>query len=249
MNTLRGKVAVVTGSSRGIGKATALALATGGAKVVVAARTESEKRIAGSIYQTAKEIEGLGGKALPIRVDLSKDEDIQGLFERIRETWGRLDVLINNAGINPVGPAMQCQDWVWERVFAVNVRAPFRCSQLAVPLMRQNGGGHILNVSSFLAKEPAPGMIPYCATKAALDVLTLGLAVELREYKVAVNAVAPSYTDTEGLRYLLSEADRSAWQRPEDWAKYSVAIVCRDPSTFSGQILSLEDCIRLFPEV
>jgi NAD(P)-dependent dehydrogenase (short-subunit alcohol dehydrogenase family) len=210
---LDGKVALVTGASRGIGKETAIELARQGADVVVAARTvEPRKQLPGTIGETVGAIEALGRRALAVATDVSRAGDLDALADQALSTMGRVDVLVNNAAYTS-GRALTQAVWElsrddWELQFATNVHAPFTLSKALAPSMRDHGGGVILNLTS-----PASEMYPvddvfqrnfggggawsYGASKAALNRMTNGLAAQLYEHGIAVVAVEPGFVRTE----------------------------------------------------
>ena len=149
---LSGKVAVVTGSSRGIGKAMALGLARAGASVVVAARSEEERDQApGTIYATAAEIEALGGKALPVRCNVREEESIKAMVGEALDAFGAIDVLVNNAGIGTYRPFLETTLREWDLVMDINLRATYIGCRTVAPIMVEQGGGSIINISSHAA--------------------------------------------------------------------------------------------------
>ena len=197
---LAGKTALVTGSSRGIGKAIALGLARLGADVAVAARTVERKEwIPGTIGETVEEIEALGRKALAVQADLSRREDVENLVERTLEAFGRVDVLVNNAAF--LGKAAYHRAWdlslrSWGLQMEVNVTVPFALTSALAPQMRERGGGMVLNVTSGSADTDSSGLA-YGVTKAALNRLTSGMALDYRDDNIVVVALDPGFTRTE----------------------------------------------------
>lgn len=207
---LNGKVAIVTGASRGIGAAIAKRFAAEGAKVVIAARTEQENNgapLPGSLAAVAEWIRNHGGTCLPVVADLSKPDDRARLVERALAEWGRVDILVNNAALGFYGPTMAISRKRLELSFEVNLYAPIDLMQRALPSMREQGGGWILNISSATSRppEPAPfdsneryirfhrehGPTIYASTKAALERMSSGVAAELCTENIAVNTLAP----------------------------------------------------------
>jgi NAD(P)-dependent dehydrogenase (short-subunit alcohol dehydrogenase family) len=196
---LKNRVAVVTGGSRGIGKAIALAFGEAGATVVVAARKVD--LLAG----VAKEIEARGGKGLYVTIDLTRDEDIDRLIREAVERCGGIDILVNNSGIGPfVKKSEEVTKEMWQEVLQVNLMAPFILCREAAKIMMKQNWGRIINVASVGGILALPRQIAYCATKAALIEMTKVLAIEWTpRYNITVNAIAPGYvvTDlTEGMR-------------------------------------------------
>jgi NAD(P)-dependent dehydrogenase (short-subunit alcohol dehydrogenase family) len=183
MDRLKEKVALVTGSGRGFGRSVASAYAVEGARVVSVARTESE------LERTADIIRSKGGEVLTIPADLSESREILRVRDEVMETYGRLDVLFNNAATNPwkVVEDMTVEDW--DRVIAVNLRAPFLLTKTFIGAMRAQGGGSVVNVSSASAVMGFVAEAAYCPSKYALEGLTQCLAMELRPYNIAVNSL------------------------------------------------------------
>lgn len=183
---LTGKVAIVTGGSRGLGKAIALGLANAGADIVVSSRTLS------ACEMVAAEIEALGRKALPVACDMSDWDQIDGLVEQTYAHFGRCDVLINNAGIvqNPL-PLTETSSECFDRFYATNTKGPMHLASLIAPRMAQVGGGSIVNIVTMGALRPGGYLGMYCSSKAATKALTRVMAEEWAPMGVRVNAVAP----------------------------------------------------------
>ena len=242
---LEGKVAIVTGASRGIGKAIALALAREGADVVVAARTEEEKGpLPGTIHKTADEIRALGRRALAVRTDVTKEEEVEAMVRTTLDQFGSIDILVNNAGINVPGAMVEVSTKRWDLIMAVNLRGTFLCTRAVLPRMMEQKRGSIINLSSILGTRVIEGGVPYGVTKAAIERFTSGLAEEIKGYNIAVNALCPSYTDTEGTRLWFVNVDRSLWQKPELWGRYAVYLACQDATTLTGKSFTAEELER-----
>jgi len=243
---LEGKVAIVTGASRGIGKAIAIALAKEGANVVVAARTEQEGgRLPGTIHKTADEIRALGRRALAIRTDVTKEESVEELATRTVQEFGAIDILVNNAGINFAAKVLDIPIKRWDLVIAVNLRGTFLCTKAVLPTMVKRRSGNIINLSSVVGTRMIMFDVAYGVAKAAIERFTRGLAEELKEYNIAVNALCPSLTDTEGFGQWMPGVDRSGWQRPEMWGRYAVFLASQDASSLTGKVLSAEELAEL----
>lgn len=243
---LEGKVAIVTGASRGIGKAIALALAREGADVVAAARTEEETGpLPGTIHKTADEIRALGRRALAIKTDVTKEEQVAEMVTRTLEEFGRIDILVNNAGINVPDTVIDIPIKRWDLIIAVNLRGTFLCTKAVLPAMVQRRSGSIINLSSILGSREISGSVAYGVTKAAIERFTYGLAEEVKEYNIAVNALCPSYTDTEGLRFFAPGVDGSKWQKPEMWGRYAVFLARQDAQSLTGRALVAEELEEL----
>src|SRR5438552_5013419 len=166
MNTLQGRVAIVTGASRGIGRALALALARAGCHVVIAAKsTESTEKLPGSIFTVAAEVEALAARALPVQVDVRDAEQIEAMAAKALERFGRIDLLINNAGALHWAGILDTPPKRFDLVTGVNARAAFLCCRAVLPAMIRLGGGHIVNISLPLDQSIRPGRIAYGVSK------------------------------------------------------------------------------------
>jgi NAD(P)-dependent dehydrogenase (short-subunit alcohol dehydrogenase family) len=202
--TLRDQVAIVTGGSRGIGKAICLGLAAQGATVVVASRTEVDTSAgtefatyaAGTIHDTARMIQTQGGTAVGIKCDVTQVEDIRQLVAATLERFGRIDILVNNAGIDCEAPVVDLDIELLDRCLAVNVRAPLLLCKFALPSMLAQRSGAIFCITSGAARGYRPGRVAYSMSKAALERMFLSLAAEVRPYNIAVNVLSPGRVDT-----------------------------------------------------
>jgi len=188
---LTGKVALVTGASRGIGRVTALTLAEHGADVVVCARS------AELLTEVASQIEALGRRALAVTADVSKTADIENLLEKALATFGRVDILVNNAGITRDGLLMRMKDEDWDSVLDTNLKSAFLLSRSLAKVMSKQRYGRIINISSVVGEIGNPGQANYAASKAGLLGLTKSVARELARRNVTVNAVTPGFIETE----------------------------------------------------
>ncbi len=190
--SLEGKIALITGASRGIGEAVALACAEQGAECILASRK------AEALEGVVKKIEAAGGKASACAANMGDLAQIAGLFEFIREKFGKLDILVNNAATNPYfGNMTEAPEWAWDKTLAVNLKGPFFATQEAAKLMDAAGGGAIVNVASINGIKPAPLQGIYSITKAGLISMTKGFAKELAAKKIRVNALLPGLTKTD----------------------------------------------------
>jgi len=185
---LENKIAIVTGASEGIGLAVARLLAAGGAKVVLAARSEEKLKKIGN------EMPG----SMPVRADLRKPEDIENLVRKTMERFGRIDILVNNAGQGIYGPLEKVNIGDYKRVMELNVYAVVELMQKAIPIMRKQGGGRIINVSSMVSKRyyPYPNLSAYASTKSALNALSLTARMELEKDGIVVSVMYPRMTAT-----------------------------------------------------
>jgi NAD(P)-dependent dehydrogenase (short-subunit alcohol dehydrogenase family) len=190
---LSGKVAIVTGSTKGLGRAMVEGLADAGAAVVVSSRKQEP------CEQVASEVAAsTGARAVGIACHVGDWDAVAALVERTMEAFGRIDVLVNNAGINPMPSSLQDIDLaLWRKVFSVNLEGPLRTSQLVAPIMRDQGGGSIVNVASLGAYTGGPGVAAYGASKAALINLTRSMAREWAGWRVRVNAISPGTMRSE----------------------------------------------------
>ena len=197
---LHDKVALVTGASRGLGRAIALALASEGAHLVVADLADTAK--------TAEAVTKLGQKCLPVRTDVSDENQVDHLFEKIESEYGRLDILVNNAGITQAShrPTTEAPADEWDRIIQVNLRGVFLCCRRAGRMM-QNHGGSIVNISSTAGSTGVPRAAAYSASKAGVNLLTKSLALEWAPHNIRVNAVAPHYLETDMSRGLRDSGD------------------------------------------
>ena len=243
---LKDKVAIVTGASRGIGKAIAIAFASEGARVVVAARTEQEGGpLPGTIYKTADAIHALGGKALAMRTDITKEDDVMRMAESTLKEFGVIDILVNNAGIDSPGKVLDMPIKRWDLIMAVNLRGTLLCTKAVLPTMVKRRSGSIINLSSVAGTRLIILDVAYGASKAAIERFTYGLAQEVKECNIAVNALCPSVTDTEGVALWMPSKDKSGWQKPEMWGKYAVVLATQDARSLTGRVLSAEELAKL----
>jgi len=209
---LAGRIALITGAGRGIGRSVALRLAKLGARVVLSARTDEE------IRSVASEIEQDGGEALSIKADVSLEKDVDQLFGRIEHELGALDILVNNAGIGLFGPLEDFPVEEFDRVIAVNLRGTFMCCQQAMQMMKAAGSGYIINISSVVGFKGYPGQSAYTASKHGIMGLTKSLAVEAQEYGIRVSAVLPGGVDTGLVKEARPDLDRDCLLSPDDVA-------------------------------
>ena len=193
---------MITGASRGIGRAIALRLARAGAKVVVSSRKMENVQV------VAKEIESAGGEALACQAHVGRPEDVTTLVTRTIEAFGRVDVVINNAATNPhFGPMLTADEGQWDKIFDTNAKGVFRVCKAVVPQMEAQGGGKIINLSLVAGLRPSPGMGIYGISKAAIIMLTQVLAIELGHANIQVNGIAPGVIKTRFSQML--------WQTPQ----------------------------------
>ena len=239
---LKGSVAIVTGSSRGLGKAVAMALAREGAKVAVVARSETEGRFPGTIYKVEEEIKAAGGHAIAVRCDLTRPEDIERMAKEVLDAFGRVDILVNNAAAVVNGSVQSTRLDHWNLAFDLNVRAPFLCAKYVLPGMTARGAGSIVNITSGASRSTSPTNIPYAASKAALERMTLAMAEEVREHNVAVNALNPGGMRTEGVVYYRpKDFDWTGWASPEERCPAVLYLARQDAKGLTGKIVNASD--------
>ena len=240
------KVALVTGSSRGIGKATALHLARLGADVVV---HYLRKRSAAE--ETAREIEALGRRVWLVKADVGEPDDIDRLFEEIASSCGALDFLVNNAASGYARPVMEQKVKGWDWTMNINARAALFTSQKAVPLMQKRGGGVIVNISSIGSARTLPDYAIIGASKGALEALTRYCAVEFARYNIVVNAISPGIIATDALNYfslgrdvmIQGAVDRTPAGRivePQDVANCVAFLCSSDAYMIRGQVIVID---------
>jgi len=226
--SLDGKVALITGGSRGIGRASALALAEAGADVVVTARKLPE------LEQVAEEIRAKGKKGLAVASHIAKPEESKALVEKVKTEFGRIDILLNNAGTNPYsGPVMDAPEWAWDATMNVNLKGPFIISQLVAKVMKEQGGGSIINIAALAGMKAVPGTI-YGVSKAGIISLTWNLAKEFGQYNIRVNAISPGIVKTQ-----MAE---SLWKAPEvgEAARQRVAMLrLGEPDDIASMVVFL----------
>ena len=254
---LSGRVAIVTGASRGIGRAIALGLAEAGCSVVVAARTQSPRRqLPGTVYSTAEEIEALGRPAMPAPCDVRDEESVRAMAEGALARFGQVDILVNNAGIGSYAPFLETPLDTWERVLAVNLRGTFLCCQAVLPAMIERSQGSVINISSLAADLVRSGGHgeaedarfigqPYGAAKAAVERLSRGLAAEMEQHNVAVNALKPAKPVlTEGFKLQRPNADWSRWADTGPMVKAALFLAGQDSKGLTGAVVTDEELIE-----
>jgi citronellol/citronellal dehydrogenase len=250
MGEMDGRVAIVTGASRGIGAAIARRLAAAGAAVAVAARTEqqADERLPGTIHEVAGLIGDTGGTALAVPTDLSKADERRRLVETTEAELGPVDILVNNAAVTFYAPVPDFADKRYDLMFEVQVRAPFELAQMVLPGMVERKSGSILNISSAAARHPqgppynyrGRGGTVYGMVKAALERFTTGLAAEVYEDGVSVNCLAPpGVVATPGvmLHGLIPKGMEDRAEPVEYMAEAALVLVSGDPAELTGQIV------------
>lgn len=237
---LENKVAIVTGAATGIGQAIAKAMAHEGAAVVV-----DYVGRPGTADATIKAITDAGGKALAVEADVSNPDQVANLVQQAVGTFGRLDIFVNNAGIETKHPIQDFPFNEWQKIIAVNLTGPFLCIQAAAKQMiAQGGGGRIVNISSIHEDLPMPTNAPYCATKGGLRMLMRTVAVELAPHQITVNNIGPGaiYTpidadiqaNPEIEKALMAEIPLGRWGKPEEIAEMAVFLAAESGAYCTG---------------
>jgi len=232
--SIKDRVSIITGAGRGIGRATARLFARAGAQVILFSRTPSQ------LDEAVAEITGAGGQALSIVGDVSREEDVHSLFQKVLETYSRVDVLVNCAGIVAVRPFVEMDVATWDRVIGVNLRGTFLCCREAFQIMAAQQQGIIINMSSLSGVkgvEKFPGLSAYNVSKAGVASLTEILAVEGKPYNIRVCAVSPGAVDTE----MLSQAapHLKAGVTPDDMAEILLFLADDSGRVFSGSNIEI----------
>jgi 3-oxoacyl-[acyl-carrier protein] reductase len=239
---LKDKVAIVTGAARGLGKTYSIALAREGAKIMAVDIADLD--------DTIREIESSGGMAKSLRADVSAEEDTLKIAEETAKSFGRIDILVNNAAII-YGllrkPFFEIDPKVWDKVMTVNVKGPWLCTKAVFPYMKQQGKGKIINVSSETFFTGSHGFAHYVASKGGVVGLTRALAVELGPHNININAVAPGFTDTEASRsvadvskYDISRTPLARLQQPEDLVGAVIFLASDESDFITGQTLLVD---------
>lgn len=242
MESLRERVALVTGSSRGIGRAVALALASRGVDVVVNFRAREDAAL-----EVVERIESLGRRALAIRADIGDPSECASLVGETIESLGRLDILVNNAGIWAAGLVENVIPQTLENLMATNVKGAFYVTGPAVSFMKEAGWGRIVNVSSVIGVTGYPGDTMYSATKSAIFGFTKSLARELARYKITVNAIVPGFIETDmhieigedAREKILKSIPLRRWGKPEEVAEL-VAFLAESGGYITGQLFTID---------
>ena len=243
MNRMQDLVAVVTGSSRGLGRAIALEYAREGARVVACARPASPSGLAGTVRQTVNDIESLGAEAMAVSCDVTDEGQVRAMVDQVLERFGRVDVLVNNAGLMIPGETfMDIEPQRWDALMAVNVRGPYLTCRYFLPGMLERGKGSIINVGSGAASNPRVGGTVYCASKAALHAFSLSLAKEVKDHNIAVNVYDPGPMRSEGASVIpWAQHDWHLRVESHEAAPPTVFLALQDGGSFTDQVVRQAD--------
>jgi dehydrogenase/reductase SDR family protein 4 len=242
--SLKGKVALITGASRGIGQAIAVGYARAGADVVVASRKLPD------LEKVAQEIRGMGRKSLAVEAHVARMEEIKNLLNKIKEEFGKIDILVNNAGTNPtMASALDVDERAWDSIMNLNLKGLFFLSQAAARVMKEKGGGKIINVAS--TAGITPDLLPiYSISKAAVIMATKVMAQQWAQYNIRVNAIAPGLTKTrfsealwnnpDILKMAMSKTPMGRVAEPEEMVGAAIYLASDASSYVTGQVIALD---------
>ena len=241
MGRLDGQVTIITGGSRGIGRAVALAFAHEGARVAVAAAQDRD-----ALRKIEEEIAALGGDSIAMLADVCRRGDVEGVVQAALSKWGRIDVLVNNAGILRLGPLESISEERWDETLAVHLKGTFHCTQAVIPIMKQQGKGKIINIAAPSALRGSFGVADYAAAKGGIIAFTKNAASELGAYNIQVNCISP-VADTRMTEELtrfrrehlgIARRDRE-FVPPEAIAPAFLFFATADSDLVSGQLIEV----------
>jgi len=244
MFKLDGKVAVVTGGSRGFGKAIALGLAEAGADVVVASRTQAD------LDAVAQEIKSIGRESLAIACDMLDRASIENLANKTIEKFGKIDILVNNAGQGWTLPFLKMSEEQWDQILNINLKGYFLCTQIIGQYMFKAKSGRVINISSAMGSYPLPYMAPYAASKGGINAMTKSVAQEWATRGITVNAIAPSYFDTDinksakedemTTKLIMSKTPVRRWGKVEELVGLVIYLASDCSSFMTGAVIPLD---------
>ncbi len=236
---LQDKIAIITGGGRGIGKAIAIAYAAAGANVVIAARSNAQ------LTQVVNTIRDKSGEAFAVPTDVQIPDEVENLIQKTVERFGRIDILVNNAGVNPRGTFLETTDEQWQQTWQINVMGVVHCCRAALPIMKQQGSGNIINVGSGMGQVGHADLSIYCASKAALHGLTQAIAEEVWTDGIIANVLIPGPVKTELSKPAWENAgtfraQSDPWKEPEQVVAAALFLAAQPTATgMTGQILSI----------
>lgn len=250
MGKLDEKVAIITGASRGIGKAVAIGFAKEGARVAIVARTETllKSGLLGTILQTVDEIKAFGSEALAIKTNVLEEAEVEDMVQKVLHKWGKVDILVNNAAVAAPGPFAETTTKRWNLVIGVNVQGTFLCTKAVLPTMMKQRSGSIINTTSGAATSRVKGVtgVAYGTAKAAIEHFTYALAAEIGEYNISVNCYHPSPgVASEGFLFNLpSDYDKSRLIGPEKMVKAAIFLAQQNAKGVTACVASDEEYIQ-----
>lgn len=248
MSSLKGKTIIITGASRGIGRAIALRCAEDKANVAILAKTSTPTlKLPGTIYSVAEEIEALGGKAMPIQVDLRSEEALQAAILQVATKFGGIDVLVNNAGVLNLTDTLHTPIKRFDLMTAVNVRATYTASQAAIPYLQKAENPHILNVSPPLNLDPKwfKGHLAYTVSKYGMSMCTLGMSAEFAKDRIAVNSLWPETAiATTAIEVHFPPEVYQGSRKPEIMSDAAYLILTANSAEFTGKFYTDEKLLR-----
>jgi len=239
--SLEGRVAIVTGGSRGIGKAIALTFAEAGADVVICSRGRD-----GSLDDVAEEIRGLGRRSLAVPTDISRKADIDNMVQRVVDEFGGIDILVNNAAIIILAPLVEHSEEDWDRIIDTNLKGYYLCSQAVGRRMVGQKKGNMINIAGAAAITAVQGIGSYCIAKAGVAMLSKVLALELASYNIRVNAIAPGWvktkftepwSDPKTVKQIEAEIPLGRWAMPDDIASVALFLASDASSYITGHTI------------
>lgn len=242
---LEGQVAFITGSTRGIGHDIAVALAKEGCNIVVTGKTDKQKgEIPGTIYTAAADVEAAGAEALPLKLDVRYDDQIEAAIAQTIDKWGRLDILINNAGAIHMKPALETPPKRFDLMMGINARAAYACSYYALPHMIERNYGHILMASPPISIQRAPNKAAYALSKLGMTFLAQSLAEEMREHNIGINSFWPVAAIQTQATIHFNLGTPETWRSADILSDTVLEIVTRKPSECTGNAFYDEDVLR-----
>ncbi|MDP6548602.1 MAG: SDR family oxidoreductase [Dehalococcoidia bacterium] len=244
MGKMEGLVTIVTGASRGLGRAIAKEYAWEGAKVAVCARPQSPTGLAGNVQETAADIQAAGGEAFAVACDVADEAQVSEMVRLVLERYGRIDVLVNNAGVMVLGETiLEIDPAKWDLSIAVNLRGPYLTCRAVLPVMIKQGRGSIVNIGSRMGSDPIRGGgVLYSASKAGLHMFSLTLAEEVRQYNIAVNILGPGALSSEGSGAIpWAQWDWPQRADPAVVGPSAVYLALQDAQSFTGNLVKRLD--------